>query len=36
MGLSLVFPLGSGPCGCAGGSPPGTAGRGGGVCSLTR
>ena len=33
---SLVFPLGSGPCGCAGGSPPGTAGRGGGVCSLTR
>ena len=32
---SLDFPLGSGPCGCAGGSPPGTAGRGGGVCSLT-
>ena len=30
MILSLVFPLGSGPCGCAGGSPPGTAGRGGG------
>ena len=26
--LSLVFPLGSCPCGCAGGSPPGTAGRG--------
>ena len=30
-GTSLVFPLGSGPCGCAGGSPPGTASRGGGV-----
>ena len=35
MGRSLVFQLGSGPCGCASGSPPGTAGRGGGVCSLT-
>ena len=23
------------PCGCAGGSPPETAGRGGGACSLT-
>ena len=34
--LSLLFPLGSYPCGCAGGSPPGTAGRGGCVCSLTR
>ena len=27
MGLGLVFPLGSCPCGCAGGSAPGTAGR---------
>ena len=29
-------PLGSCPCGCACGSPPRTAGRDGGVCSLTR
>ena len=29
--LSLVFPLGFCPCGCAGGSPPGTAGRDGGA-----
>ena len=35
MGRSLVFPLGSGPCGCAGGLPLGTAGRVGGVCLLT-
>ena len=31
---SLVFPLGSYPCGCAGGSPPGSSSRR--VCSLTR
>ena len=36
LGRSLVFPMGSYPCGCAGGSLPGTAGKGGDVCSLTR
>ena len=29
------FQAGSWPCGCAGGSPPGTTSRGGGACSLT-
>ena len=35
LGISLVFPLGSCPCGCAGGTLLGTAGGGGGACSLT-
>ena len=33
MGPGLVFPLVSCPCGCAGGTLTGTAGRGGGACS---
>ena len=35
MGRCLVFLRGSYLCGCAGGSLPGTAGKGGGVCLLT-
>ena len=34
-GRSLVFLMGSCPCGCVGGSLPGTAGKVGGACSLT-